>query len=254
MAYPDSSSPFGWRRLRSKLFVLPALVWPFLVFAYLARPMPLPEAFPGSERQGERFRPLYNEELAAGLDHDLRDFWQKPRQLLDQLEPLEGLRVADVGAGTGYFTLRLADRVGASGHIIATDISQSVLETLADRIETDHLDRISLVLADEDRLGIESRVDLVWVVQVYGEVDEKPAFLARLKAIMHPHSRLVIIDSKHLTDPQTGFTRPINLNAIQQQFSKAGLEIDPALPLSRFHFLPKQYCFVLRPVAEEPSP
>lgn len=226
--------------------VIVAGLWLALVFADLARPQPLPAPFAGKDDLDQRFRPLYNEELAAGVDQDLRDFWQKPRQLLDQLQPLNGLLVADIGAGAGYFTEHLARRVGARGHVIATDISQSVLETLAEKIDPALRERISLVLADEDRLGIETQVDLIWVVQVFGEIDDKTAFLERLQAIMHRETRLVIIDSKHLTDPVTGFTRPINLNALKQQFAAVGLEIVPGYPLGRFNFLPKQYCFVLR--------
>lgn len=232
--------------LPAAVALMVAGVWLVLVFADLARPQALPAPFTANEQLDQRFRPLYNEELAAGEDRDMRNFWQKPRQLLDQLQPLEGLLVADIGAGTGYFTEHLAQRVGSAGHVIATDISQPVLETLAKEIKPELRGRVSLVLADEDRLGIETPVDLIWVVQVFGEIDDKSAFLGRLQAIMHRDTRLVIIDSKHLTDPVTGFTRPINLNALRQQFAAVGLEIAPGYPLGRFNFLPKQYCFVLR--------
>ncbi|CAM2010245.1 class I SAM-dependent methyltransferase [Acanthopleuribacter pedis] len=243
---PSQPTPRAGRPRAAWLIPAVGLVWSALVFAYLARPLPLPTPFPGSERQGERFRPLYNAELAAGVDDDLRDFWQKPQRLLEQLKPFEGLVVADIGAGEGYFTKRLADRVGESGRVIATDISQAALDTLAANLDPDLADRVSLVLADADRLGFEQQVDQIWVVQVFGEIDDKGPFLQRLKAVMHDQSRLVIIDSKHITDPTNGFTRPINLNAIKQQFTAAGFELDPLYPITRFHFLPKQYCFVLR--------
>ena len=241
---PPSSS--RWRPQRRWGAPIVAMVWVAFVFWALAKPLLLPAPFPGLERQGQVFRPIYNPELAARLDQGLRDFWQKPEQLLDQLEPLSGLVIADIGAGEGYFSLRLAERVGPQGHVIATDIRSSVLETLAGRIPDDLNGRLSLVLADENRLGIESAVDLLWVVQVFGEISEKRDFLLRLKQIMHGGSRLVIIDAKHVTDPQTGFTRPLNLNALVQQFQLVGLQIDPEYPPDRFNFLPKQYCFVLK--------
>lgn len=237
----------GWngshRTIRDARALALALPWLGLIFYLFTRPPQLPDPFPDAGQ--DLVRPAYNPTLAASLDQGLRDFWQKPEQLLDTLSPLESLTVADIGAGEGYFTLRLAERVGPGGQVLATDIQKPLLDVLATRIPATYQSRIHLIHTDEHHIGIEEPVDLILVVQVLGEIEEQLPFLQKLRAIMHDRSRLVIIDSKHVTDPHTGFTRPANLNRLMRRFQDAGLRISREYAPHLFHFLPKQYCFVL---------
>jgi len=221
--------------MKTAIQTLVCLSWLCLVFLVLSQPAERPGPFPS-----EVSRTIYNPELAAGLDQGLRDYWQKPDLLLDTLGPLEGKTVADIGCGEGYFTLRLLERVGETGHVHATDIQPEVLEALAERIPPEVTDRVSLILANEDDTGIETRVDLILVIQVFGEVDDREGFLDQLRRIMHPESRLVLIDSKHITDPETGLTRPRNLDRLLDFLADQGLR-----KIEDHDFLPKQYFFEL---------
>ena len=224
--------------------VLVCLVWIVLVFYWTTRPPMPPPSFPENDALSPS-REVYNPGLAAALDQGLRDFWQKPDQVLDALGDLEGLTVADIGAGEGYFTLRLLDRVGPSGMVYANDIQPSVLEALNERIPTEFRNRVQLILGQEDRTRITAPVDLILLIQVFGEVANQRTFLQHLSTLMHEDSRLVIIDSKHVTDPESGFTRPLDLQRLMTELNQEGFVHARDHNPADFDFLPKQFFFVL---------
>lgn len=201
-------------------------------------------------------RALYNPELAAALDQGLRDFWQKPERVLDALGDLQGLVIADIGAGEGYFTLRLIDRVGETGHIYATDIQEDILTTLESRIPEYADSRVTTVLSSAHDIGIEGKVDLVLLIQVLGEVPNQREFLGQIREIMHDDSRLVVIDSKHITDPENGFTRPLNLNKLIRDMEAESFVFPDQYEMSRYAFLPKQYFLIFKkePKAQQKMP
>ncbi|WP_443216407.1 class I SAM-dependent methyltransferase [Sphingorhabdus sp. Alg231-15] len=93
-----------------------------------------------------------------------------------------GMTVADIGAGEGYYTVRLADRVGEDGRVLAQDIDEEAIKRLADRVARDTLDNVSIKLGapDDPRLP-ENSFDRVFLVHMYHEVREPYAFLSRLR-------------------------------------------------------------------------
>ena len=93
-----------------------------------------------------------------------------------------GMTVADIGAGEGYYTVRLAEKVGADGRVLAQDIDQEAIKRLADRVARDALDNVSIKLGapDDPRLPKDS-FDRVFLVHMYHEVREPYAFLSRLR-------------------------------------------------------------------------
>ncbi|MDJ0838328.1 MAG: methyltransferase domain-containing protein [Acidobacteriota bacterium] len=222
--------------LKLALQTITCLIWIGAGFYILSRPPGRPVDFPSEPPRG-----IYNPELAAGLDQGLRDFWQQPDRVLDELGSLDGLKVADIGCGEGYFTMRLLDRVGPEGKVYATDIQSEVLETLNSRIPRHLVGRVECILSTPRETRIATPVDVVLVIQVFGEVEDRRDFLNQLKQIMHEDSRLVLIDSKHLTDPENGFTRPLNVNSLISFLEDEGFVLDEHLK-----FLPKQYFLILR--------
>ncbi len=226
--------------------IIICLFWVGSVFYLIGRPPKPPPPFPEQMEELGPARSAYNPVLAAALDQGLRDFWQKPDQVLEALGSLEGLKVADIGCGEGYFTLRLLDLVGKEGKVFATDIQQAMLDTLDTRIPQESRDRVELVLGSTEDTGISEPVDLIFVIQVFGEVPNRSQFLAQLKRIMHARSRLVLIDSKHITDPTSGFTRPLNLVKLIRELYDSGFVFSEEYDAADFDFLPKQFFFVLR--------
>ena len=93
-----------------------------------------------------------------------------------------GMTVADIGAGEGYYTVRLAERVGADGRVLAQDIDEEAIDRLAERVNRDALDNVSIKLGagDDPRLP-ENSFDRIFMVHMYHEVREPYAFLSRLR-------------------------------------------------------------------------
>jgi ubiquinone/menaquinone biosynthesis C-methylase UbiE len=120
---------------------------------------------------------------AAWLDRANRDAVQEPEHVLDVLGVHEGQTVADVGCGSGYFTVHLAKRVGPRGRVYATDLQEEMLSLLASRLEAEKLTNVLSVHAtDNDAKLPEGTLDLVLLVDVYHEVPRPVETLAQIRA------------------------------------------------------------------------
>jgi predicted methyltransferase len=128
-----------------------------------------------------------------------RDSWQRVPDVMTALAIGEGSRVADVGAGSGYFTEHLAREVGAGGRVFAVEISESSLSQLGRLAEREGLDNIEVVRGeiDDPRLP-EQSLDAVLVVDAYHEMTEYEAMLSGMFRALRPGGRLVILD--HVPD------------------------------------------------------
>lgn len=111
-----------------------------------------------------------------------------------------GMAVADVGAGEGYYTVRLAAAVGAKGRVLAEDIMPAYRDGLARRIARERLGNVavSLGLPGDARLPAAS-VDRVFLIHMYHEIDDPYAFLWRLRPALRPGARIVVVDANRPT-------------------------------------------------------
>lgn len=106
-----------------------------------------------------------------------------------------GMSVADIGAGEGYYAVRLAERVGPQGRVLAQDIDNDALGRLGSRAEKDRLDNVSIKLGAQDDPRLPERsFDRVFLVHMYHEVAEPYAFLWRLWPSLKPDGRVVVVD------------------------------------------------------------
>lgn len=124
-----------------------------------------------------------------------RDRWQRPQEVMDELGVIAGSTVADIGAGRGYFTFRLAERVGATGKVYAVDIDEGDLRRLGHRAKEQGLLQIVTVASapDDPRLAAAS-VDVILVVNAYHEMRDYDAMLQGMWRALRPGGRLAIID------------------------------------------------------------
>jgi ubiquinone/menaquinone biosynthesis C-methylase UbiE len=124
-----------------------------------------------------------------------RDAWQKVDEIFAALQVEEGDWIADVGAGSGFFSFRLSPRVGPSGKVIAQDIDAGVLAELRDEARREGIDNIETVVGatDDPRLP-EGSLDGVLIVNAYHEMREYDAMLGGIKRALRPGGRLVIVD------------------------------------------------------------
>jgi SAM-dependent methyltransferase len=144
---------------------------------------------------GRRFASVMGWQGAGWLERSERMVEEEPEKALDALGTLTGLTVADVGAGSGYFTVRLAARVGDKGHVYANDLQPEMLKMLAARLVREETSNVTLVqgAADDSRLPAAS-IDLALMVDVYHELSEPQKILRTLRSALRPGGRLVLLE------------------------------------------------------------
>jgi cyclopropane fatty-acyl-phospholipid synthase-like methyltransferase len=122
---------------------------------------------------------------AKEFDDPSRNAWQKPEQILDALNLGPTARVAYLGAGTGYFSVRIAKRV-PEGKVFAIDIEPEMLRYLSERARREHLSTVIPVVANEETPNIPEPVDLILVVDTYHHIDDRIAYFNRLRKSLKP--------------------------------------------------------------------
>jgi SAM-dependent methyltransferase len=147
-----------------------------------------------TQRQGRLFPPV---DLGL-LESPDRATWQKPDLIMDALQIADGDTVADIGAGSGFFTVRLARRVQQKGLVYAQDIQQPMLESIKRRVSREGLKNVVTRLGTETDVNLpKGALDAVLVVDVYPEVEgerNRIDFLQRLAATLKPQGRIGIVN------------------------------------------------------------
>lgn len=132
---------------------------------------------------------------APWLDRLQRDREEAPGQALRIIGIAPGSTVADVGAGSGYFTVRMAKLVGPRGRVYANDIQQGMLDIIRNKLATMRLENVTLVLGTQADPGLPAAsLDLALMVDVYHELQAPQAMLQKLHAALKPQGRLVLLE------------------------------------------------------------
>lgn len=124
-----------------------------------------------------------------------RDQWQQPQKVIAALQIKPGAIVADLGAGGGYFTFKLADVVGREGKIYAVDVDSGMIDLVANEAKQKAAANIETILAhpDDPRLP-KTGVDLIFTSNTYHHIENRVAYFAKLKNYLRPGGRIAIID------------------------------------------------------------
>lgn len=170
-----------------------------------------------------------------------RSEWQKPEKVVDYLLIKNGDAVADIGAGTGYFTLFLAKKAGERGKVYAVDVEQRMLDLIKARAEKEGLYNITEVLAkSDDPLLPKFSLDLIFICNTYFNFENKRQYLAMLKNVLKKGGRLAIIEhqlsSKYGKPPLHKRTAK---ERVLEDALKAGFKLE-----ADFYFLPYQYFLI----------
>lgn len=133
-------------------------------------------------------------------NEDTREHAGEAASVLQLLDIRPGMAVADIGAGSGYYTVRLSRRVGPSGHVFAEDIMPDYLAGLQRRVATEHLANVTLALgeAHDPRLPPAS-TDVALLVHMYHEIDQPFGLLVNLLPALRPGARVAILDANRPT-------------------------------------------------------
>jgi ubiquinone/menaquinone biosynthesis C-methylase UbiE len=205
-----------------------------------------PAAGPGQAHEAhgrDRFQnPTNLEAYIAEQESPNRAAWQKPEEVLDALSIAAGQTVCDIGAGPGYFALRVAKRVGPTGRVFAVDVEPKILDVLRARIEKARARNVTPVLglADDPLLPPRS-CDLVLIVDAYHHFPDRPNYLRRVAALMRPGARLANVDwqkRKTALGPEQGHR--VAREDFLADAAKAGLRL-----VAEPKFLPNHYFLIL---------
>jgi cyclopropane fatty-acyl-phospholipid synthase-like methyltransferase len=195
-----------------------------------------------AQAAAQHHRRLFPPENLGMLEAPDRSAWQKPDQIMDALNIADGSRVADIGAGSGWFTIRLAQRVGPTGVVYAQDVQKQMLDATRRRVQREGLSNVETRLGAGNSPNLpKAALDAVLVVDTYPEVlvEDRVVFLKNLAAALKPAGRLGIVNYK----PGRGGPGPdddrVDSATVEADARSAGLRV-----IAR-QSLPYQYVLVL---------
>ena len=192
---------------------------------------------------GRIFAPVMGVGGASWLERPEREDEEAPSKALDALELKPGMVVADIGAGSGYYSSRIAKRVGPTGRVYATDIQPGMIALLDRRIKSEGLTNVTTVLGGlaDPKLPPKS-IDLAIMVDVYHELQEPQIFLQLLKEAFKPGGRLVLLEFRK-EDPKVPIleVHKMSVAEVKQELEAEGFVLDKVIDV-----LPWQHIIVLR--------
>jgi predicted methyltransferase len=125
-----------------------------------------------------------------------RDAWQRPGEVMDALGAKPGARVADIGCGFGYFTFRLAARVGGEGRVYGVDTDKAAIDKVRERKQHEKMEQVEPILGESSDPHLPNDLDAVLIVDTYHEFREYDQMMHAVFRALKPGGRLVIIDGE----------------------------------------------------------
>lgn len=188
--------------------------------------------------------PRSAEQWVTALENPDRDGWQMPEQVVEKLALAPAAAVADIGAGSGYFSDRFARAVGPRGTVFAADIDKGLIEYLGNRAAKEGLDNLKPLLGQpDDPLLPAASVDLVFICDVIHHIENRGPYYAKLARALRPGGRLAIVDFyKRELPVGPPPTMKIAKTDMIAELEQAGFELR-----EEFDFLPHQYFLVFEP-------
>ncbi len=178
------------------------------------------------------------EKWAKDFDNPERDAWQKPEEVVNGLHLKPASNVADIGAGTGYFSVRIAKRV-PEGKVFAADVEPDMVRYLGERAQHEQLRNIIPVLAGADSANLPEPVDLILVVDTYHHIGNRVQYFTKLKSSLRPNGRLAIVDFKADSPNGPPPQHRIAPEKVAEELGAAGYSMT-----GRHEFLPRQYFLI----------
>lgn len=223
----------------------PRVAW-WIAALSMGAALALVTAHPQAQARHGRLFPPRDLALLEGPD---RDAWQQPGRIMDALGIGDGSVVADIGAGGGWFTIRLARRVGPNGLVFAEDVQRQMIESIERRVQREALRNVRLVLGTtEDPRLPKGALDAALIVDAYHEMDDRIPLLRNLAQSLKPTGRLGIVDFRlDGGGPGPPLDERIAPELVVTDAEQAGLRL-----ISHETFLPFQYLLVFGPAKPGP--
>jgi len=195
--------------------------------------------------------PMPLDQYIALLEDPQRDEWQKPDAVIHALKLKEGQVVADIGAGSGYFTVRLARAVGQKGQVFAVDIDEGMLGYLRQRLAQEKIANVQVMqVPPHDPLLIDGSLDLAFICNTYHHLEDREVYLRKLRKALKPDGRLVIVDFYKKEGIPVGPPMSMRLGeeTVKKELQAAGMKVAEKLTI-----LPYQYILIARTITGAPA-
>ena len=204
-----------------------------------------------SAQKGHEHHPMPIDQYIARLEDPKRDDWQKPEAVLKALNLQAGQVIVDIGAGSGYFTLRLARAVGEKGRVFAVDVEEGMVAHLQQRLSKENIKNVhAMKVPPHDPLLIDGSLDLAFVCDVYHHIEERDGYLRKLRKALKPDGRVVIVDFYQKETPVgPPMSMRLSEETVQKELQAAGLKVTETLTL-----LPYQYILIAQPTTAASAP
>jgi predicted methyltransferase len=191
-------------------------------------------AAPAAQQHGRLFPP---EQLGL-LEGPDRDAWQRPERVMDALQIAEGSVVADLGAGGGWFTIRLARRVGPNGRVYAEDIQHQMIESIKRRVEREQLRNVVTILGSASDPKLPTPVDAVLIVEAYSEMENPVLLLRNVAGKLKANGLLGIIEfKKDGGGPGPATNERVDPEQVIRDAEAAGLRLVKRETFLRYQFM-----------------
>jgi len=172
------------------------------------------------------------------FDDPERDAWQKPHQVIQALALKPDARVADLGAGTGYFSARLANMV-PQGRVYAVDIEPDMVKYLAERAKREKRSNVVAIAGAADDPRLPEKADLILMVDVFHHIDDRDRYFRKLRGSLKPGGRIAIIDFRLDSPDGPPPGARIAPDRVKAELKNAGYTL-----VQDHGFLPNQYFLI----------
>ncbi len=175
------------------------------------------------------------------FDDPKRDEWQKPHEVIQALKLKPDAVVADLGAGTGYFAVRLANMV-PKGRVYGVDVEPDMVKYLAERAKREKRGNLIALAGAPDDPKLPEKADLILLVDVYHHIEDRERYFRNLQASLEPGGRIAIIDFRMDSPEGPPKAARIAPEKVVAELKAAGYSV-----ATRHEFLPNQYFLVFQP-------
>ncbi|HYL76746.1 MAG TPA: methyltransferase domain-containing protein [Bryobacteraceae bacterium] len=194
---------------------------------------------------GRQIAPVMSASGSGWLDRPERESEEAPDKAIELLGLRAGMTVADVGAGTGYMTFRMAQRIGPTGKAYAEDLQPQMLEKLRAKAQREKVTNIETVLGTVNDPKLPAgQIDLVLLVDVYHEFSEPQAMLDRIRESLKPDGRLVLLEYRK-EDPKIPIRleHKMSVAEVKTEVEAEGYKLDEVIEK-----LPRQHIIIFKVV------
>jgi cyclopropane fatty-acyl-phospholipid synthase-like methyltransferase len=217
-----------------RVFILPFFV--LLTYASLVTPPALAQTHHDTAHHSFQGAAQWAKEF----DDPSRDEWQKPHEVIQALALKPDAVIADIGSGTGYFSVRFA-HMAPKGRVYGVDTEPDMVKYLTDRAKSMGLTNVIPVQAAPDDPRLPEKVDLIFIVDTFHHIENRAQYLRKLRDSLKPDGRIAIIDFRMDSvdgPPKSARSTP---DQIKAEMNRAGYSF-----VQENNFLPKQYFLIFQ--------